>query len=82
MSIFSALGKVFGFKGDAAQAFGTGLAEGGAKTFTAGLNKAIDKFDKRVEETGRTKRCSSRYKEIHNIRIQSCCSSSYTYVSC
>lgn len=51
MSIFSALGKVFGFKGDAAQAFGAGLAEGGAKTFTTGLNKAMDKFDKRVEET-------------------------------
>ena len=51
MSIFSTLGKVFGFKGDAAQAFGTGLAKGGAETFTAGLNKAIDKFDKQAEET-------------------------------
>ena len=51
MSIFSTLGKVFGFKGDAAQAFGAGLAEGSYKTFTTGLNKAMDKFYKRVEET-------------------------------
>jgi hypothetical protein len=51
MSIFGAFGKIFGFKGDAAQAFGTGLAKGGAETFTASLNKAMDKFDKQVEET-------------------------------
>lgn len=53
MSIFGAFGKIFGFKGDAAQAFGTGLAKGGAETFTASLNKAMDKFDKQVEETDR-----------------------------
>ena len=51
MSIFSTLGKVFGFREMQAQAFGTGLARGGAETFTAGLNKAIDKFDRQVEET-------------------------------
>lgn len=51
MSIFGALGKIFGYSGDKAEAFGSGLAQAGAETFTTGLNKAIDKFDKRVEET-------------------------------
>ena len=50
MSIFGILGKVFGYSGDEAEAFGAGFADEGATTFTASLNKSMDKFDKRVDD--------------------------------
>jgi|13_taG_2_1085334.scaffolds.fasta_scaffold05025_2 hypothetical protein len=51
MSIFGSLGKLFGYKGASAEAFGGAFAEKASTTFTDRLNKSIDSFEKKVEET-------------------------------
>jgi hypothetical protein len=51
MSIFGSLGKLFGYKGASAEAFGGAFAEKASTTFTDRLNKSIDSFEKQVEET-------------------------------
>lgn len=50
MSIFGLAGKLFGYKGEFAEAFGGSLAEKGATEFKVGLNKSMDKFDKQVDD--------------------------------
>ena len=50
MSIFGLAGKLFGYKGEFAEAFGGSLAESGATEFKVGLNKSMDKFDKQVDD--------------------------------
>lgn len=51
MSIFGSLGKLFGYKGASAEAFGGSFAEKASTTFTDRFNKSIDSFEKQVEET-------------------------------
>src|SRR5210317_723675 len=51
MSIFGSLGKLFGYKGASAEAFGGAFAEKASTTFTDRLNKSIDSFEKQEEET-------------------------------
>ncbi len=51
MSIFGSLGKLFGYKGASAEAFGGSFAEKASTTFTDRFNKSIDSFEKQLEET-------------------------------
>ena len=51
MSIFGSLGKLFGYKGASAEAFGGSFAEKASTTFTDRFNKSIDSFEKQIEET-------------------------------
>ena len=53
MSIFGGFGKLFGFSGDEAEAFGSSLVGEGASTFSDNIDKSIDKFDRQVEEYGK-----------------------------
>ena len=53
MSIFGGFGKLFGFSGDEAEAFGSSLVGEGANTFADNIDKSIDKFDKQVDEYGK-----------------------------
>tara|TARA_R100001377_G_scaffold65062_1_gene40490 strand:+ start:1874 stop:2956 length:1083 start_codon:yes stop_codon:yes gene_type:complete len=53
MSIFGGFGKLFGFSGDEAEAFGSSLVGEGASTFSNKVDKSIDKFDKQVDEYGK-----------------------------
>tara|TARA_R110000796_G_scaffold73612_1_gene165470 strand:- start:3392 stop:4468 length:1077 start_codon:yes stop_codon:yes gene_type:complete len=50
MSIFGSLGKLFGYKGASAEAFGGSFAEKASTTFTDRINKSIDSFESEVKE--------------------------------
>jgi hypothetical protein len=50
MSIIGSLGNLFGYKGDFAEAFGSSIVEASTSTFADGIDKSLNKFDKRVDD--------------------------------